>query len=181
MDGSVDSFAHRTKEIMSSDCYACRLTEGVEPLPGGRIFATQHWVVDHCTGPLRVGTLTSSPSPLSPCRRSHRSGSSGSWSPRATGIPHRTSAHPSRPGVRLLVVSCRMAARAHSFRRPAGLERVAWSVWPSWPLCAGGYVSNRKCAAGRGCREDLRSSKEATAIASLRSPLPSLAPGPAEG
>ena len=98
MDGSVDSFAHRTKEIMSSDCYACRLTEGVEPLPGGRIFATQHWVVDHCTGPLRVGTLTSSPSPLSPCRRSHRSGSSGSWSPRATGIPDRKNSHPGRPG-----------------------------------------------------------------------------------
>ena len=46
---------------MSADCYACRLTEGVEPLPGGRIHATEHWVVEHCTGPLGVGTLIVKP------------------------------------------------------------------------------------------------------------------------
>ena len=46
---------------MSSGCYACRLTEGVEPLPGGRIYATKHWVVEHCTGPLGVGTLIVKP------------------------------------------------------------------------------------------------------------------------
>jgi diadenosine tetraphosphate (Ap4A) HIT family hydrolase len=43
------------------DCYACRLLQGVEPLPGGRIHATNNWVVEHCTGPLGVGTLVVKP------------------------------------------------------------------------------------------------------------------------
>ena len=46
---------------MPSDCYACRLTQGAEPLPGGRIYATENWVVEHCTGPLGVGTLIVKP------------------------------------------------------------------------------------------------------------------------
>jgi diadenosine tetraphosphate (Ap4A) HIT family hydrolase len=46
---------------MRSDCYACRLTEGVEPLPGGRVHATEHWVVEHCTGPLGVGAFVIKP------------------------------------------------------------------------------------------------------------------------
>jgi diadenosine tetraphosphate (Ap4A) HIT family hydrolase len=46
---------------MPADCYACRLTEGTEPLPGGRISATVSWVVEHCTGPLGVGTLIVKP------------------------------------------------------------------------------------------------------------------------
>lgn len=46
---------------MRSDCHACRLIEGAEPLPGGRIYATEHWVVEHCTGPLGVGTLIVKP------------------------------------------------------------------------------------------------------------------------
>ena len=46
---------------MPSDCYACRLTEGAEPLPGGRLYTTAYWVVEHCTGPLGVGTLIVKP------------------------------------------------------------------------------------------------------------------------
>jgi diadenosine tetraphosphate (Ap4A) HIT family hydrolase len=46
---------------MPADCDACRLTEGAEPLPGGRICATSSWVVEHCTGPLGVGTLIVKP------------------------------------------------------------------------------------------------------------------------
>ncbi len=46
---------------MSSACYGCRLTNGEEPLPGGRIFATRHWVVEHCTGSLGTGTLVVKP------------------------------------------------------------------------------------------------------------------------
>jgi diadenosine tetraphosphate (Ap4A) HIT family hydrolase len=46
---------------MPANCYACQLTEGIEPLPGGRIYATEHWVVEHCTGPLGVGTLIVKP------------------------------------------------------------------------------------------------------------------------
>ncbi len=42
-------------------CYACRLTAGDEPLPGGRIWSTNHWVVEHCTGPLGVGALIVKP------------------------------------------------------------------------------------------------------------------------
>ena len=46
---------------MPTDCYACRLTAGAEPLPGGRIYNTVSWVVEHCTGPLGVGTLIVKP------------------------------------------------------------------------------------------------------------------------
>ena len=42
-------------------CLACDLTEGRRNLPGGRIFATDHWVVEHCIGPLGVGTLVVKP------------------------------------------------------------------------------------------------------------------------
>ncbi len=42
-------------------CLACRLTAGDEPLPGGRILATDHWVVEHCVGPLGVGVLIVKP------------------------------------------------------------------------------------------------------------------------
>jgi ATP adenylyltransferase len=38
-------------------CLACDLAEGRLPLPGGRIEETEHWLVDHCVGPLGVGTL----------------------------------------------------------------------------------------------------------------------------
>ena len=46
---------------MATDCYACRLTAGVEGLLGGRIHATGHWVVEHCMGPLGTGTLIVKP------------------------------------------------------------------------------------------------------------------------
>jgi diadenosine tetraphosphate (Ap4A) HIT family hydrolase len=53
--------AGRTGGQIPADCYACRLIEGAEPLPGERIYATQYWVVEHCTGPLGVGTLIVKP------------------------------------------------------------------------------------------------------------------------
>jgi diadenosine tetraphosphate (Ap4A) HIT family hydrolase len=37
------------------------LTEGRLDLPGGRIYSTQRWVVEHCTGPLGAGTLIVKP------------------------------------------------------------------------------------------------------------------------
>jgi diadenosine tetraphosphate (Ap4A) HIT family hydrolase len=46
---------------MPADCYACRLTEGAELLPGGRLYTTAYWVIEHCTGPLGVGTLIVKP------------------------------------------------------------------------------------------------------------------------
>jgi ATP adenylyltransferase len=42
-------------------CLACGLTSGEMDLPGGRIYATTHWVVEHCIGPLGVGTLIVKP------------------------------------------------------------------------------------------------------------------------
>lgn len=40
---------------------ACELANGRRPLPGGRIFRTQHWLVEHCVGPLGLGTLIVKP------------------------------------------------------------------------------------------------------------------------
>jgi diadenosine tetraphosphate (Ap4A) HIT family hydrolase len=42
-------------------CMACGLIAGTEPLPGGRIYETSKWVVEHCIGPLGVGTLVVKP------------------------------------------------------------------------------------------------------------------------
>lgn len=42
-------------------CLACDLTAGRRPLPGGRIEETRSWVVEHCVGPLGVGTLIVKP------------------------------------------------------------------------------------------------------------------------
>ncbi len=43
------------------DCYACRLTAGDETLLGGTIHRTDHWIVEHCMGPLGTGTLIVKP------------------------------------------------------------------------------------------------------------------------
>ena len=43
-------------------CIACDLTSGRLGLPGGLIAATAHWRVEHCVGPLGVGTLLVKPS-----------------------------------------------------------------------------------------------------------------------
>lgn len=47
--------------IGMTDCEACDLTQGRRPLPGGLIHATAHWRVEHCVGPLRLGTLIVKP------------------------------------------------------------------------------------------------------------------------
>ena len=46
---------------MTEHCLACDLTAGDRPLPGGRVYATDTWVVEHCIGPLGVGTLLVKP------------------------------------------------------------------------------------------------------------------------
>lgn len=40
---------------------ACDLASGALPLPGGRIHETTHWLVEHCVGPLGLGTLIVKP------------------------------------------------------------------------------------------------------------------------
>lgn len=42
-------------------CLACELTSGLRELPGGRIHETHSWVVEHCVGPLGVGSLILKP------------------------------------------------------------------------------------------------------------------------
>src|SRR5262249_44990661 len=46
---------------VSLECMACQLTAGERGLAGGRIFQTEHWVVEHCIGTLGVGTLILKP------------------------------------------------------------------------------------------------------------------------
>jgi len=46
---------------VSLECMACQLTAGERELAGGRIFQTEHWVVEHCIGTLGVGTLILKP------------------------------------------------------------------------------------------------------------------------
>jgi diadenosine tetraphosphate (Ap4A) HIT family hydrolase len=43
------------------DCLACELASGRLPLPGGLIHETEGWRVEHCVGPLGVGTLVLKP------------------------------------------------------------------------------------------------------------------------
>lgn len=38
-------------------CLACDLASGARPLPGGVVHETDCWIVEHCVGPLGVGTL----------------------------------------------------------------------------------------------------------------------------
>lgn len=46
---------------MEASCLACDLTSGDRELPGGRVHSADHWVVEHCVGPLGVGTLLVKP------------------------------------------------------------------------------------------------------------------------
>ena len=43
------------------NCLACALSSGEQPLPGGLIYRTEHWLVEHCIGPLGLGTLIVKP------------------------------------------------------------------------------------------------------------------------
>ncbi|MCD2192708.1 hypothetical protein LQ327_04805 [Actinomycetospora endophytica] len=42
-------------------CIACDLSTGDVPLPGGTIYRSRSWVVEHCVGPLGVGSLIVKP------------------------------------------------------------------------------------------------------------------------
>ena len=39
-----------------NDCWVCERT-AANSIPGGRIHETSGWIVDHCVGPLGIGTL----------------------------------------------------------------------------------------------------------------------------
>ena len=42
-------------------CVACQLANGERDLPGGLIYRTTSWLVEHCIGPLGLGTLIVKP------------------------------------------------------------------------------------------------------------------------
>lgn len=44
-----------------TDCIACDLTSGRANLPGGVIIQTDSWALEHCVGPLGIGTLILKP------------------------------------------------------------------------------------------------------------------------
>jgi diadenosine tetraphosphate (Ap4A) HIT family hydrolase len=44
-----------------TDCVACALSRGERDLPGGLIYRTRWWLVEHCIGPLGLGTLIVKP------------------------------------------------------------------------------------------------------------------------
>jgi diadenosine tetraphosphate (Ap4A) HIT family hydrolase len=46
---------------MGDNCLACDLAAGRLPLPGGLIHRTDSWLVEHCVGPLGLGTLIVKP------------------------------------------------------------------------------------------------------------------------
>jgi diadenosine tetraphosphate (Ap4A) HIT family hydrolase len=45
----------------AQSCLACELSAGTQPLRGGTILRSTHWAVEHCIGPLGVGTLIVKP------------------------------------------------------------------------------------------------------------------------
>ncbi len=47
--------------MSSAPCLACAPAAGTAPLPGGTLLRTAHWTVEHCVGPLGVGTLLVKP------------------------------------------------------------------------------------------------------------------------
>jgi diadenosine tetraphosphate (Ap4A) HIT family hydrolase len=44
-----------------ADCLACQLSNGERDLPGGVIHQSKFWRVEHCVGPLGLGTLIVKP------------------------------------------------------------------------------------------------------------------------
>ena len=51
----MDTVTHQASDVPG--CLTCDLAAGRRLLPGGMIHEGQHWYVDHCVGPLGVGTL----------------------------------------------------------------------------------------------------------------------------
>jgi diadenosine tetraphosphate (Ap4A) HIT family hydrolase len=51
----------RCNTVEVTECIACELARGERELPGGLIHRTHHWLVEHCVGPLGIGTLIVKP------------------------------------------------------------------------------------------------------------------------
>lgn len=46
---------------MAEPCLGCDLLSGATDAPGGFVYETDRWVVNHCVGPLGLGTLVVAP------------------------------------------------------------------------------------------------------------------------
>ncbi len=53
--------AEHSEDGSGGGCLACDLIAGTEPPPGGTVSRTGHWTVEHCVGPLGLGTLVVKP------------------------------------------------------------------------------------------------------------------------
>jgi len=60
-EGGSATRVHGFRLVGVEGCLACDLAEGRIDLPGGRIFETDLWIVEHCVGPLGIGTLVVKP------------------------------------------------------------------------------------------------------------------------
>jgi len=49
------------RSVQPAGCLACELSSGVRKPPGGCIYEAEDWRVEHCVGPLGVGTLVVKP------------------------------------------------------------------------------------------------------------------------
>lgn len=56
----IENQKHRSQAPVAG-CFACELTFGQREAPGGCIHETAAWRVEHCVGPLGVGTLIVKP------------------------------------------------------------------------------------------------------------------------
>ncbi|TVQ13268.1 MAG: diadenosine tetraphosphate hydrolase [Leptolyngbya sp. DLM2.Bin27] len=46
---------------LHSDCLACQILTGAQPVPGGTIAENPWWVADHCVGPYGLGSVVLKP------------------------------------------------------------------------------------------------------------------------
>jgi hypothetical protein len=108
---------------MPSECYACRLTEGAEPLLGGADLRHDILGGRALHGTAGGGDLDRQAlAPLSPYGGPHPCRGPGTRPPPPAGVTGHPDAHTGRPGVRLSVVPCRVEAHASPFCGAASLE-----------------------------------------------------------
>ncbi|HET6816326.1 MAG TPA: hypothetical protein VFH66_03770 [Mycobacteriales bacterium] len=114
---------------MTSDltgCLACDLTSGRQPLPGGVVHESASWRVEHCVGPLGVGTLlvkplrhVSSVADLSP----DESAELGPLLTRVAGVVQQL-VEPEQVYVCLWSHAGRLAGHVHFVVQPATTETI---------------------------------------------------------
>ena len=59
-DGLIDPLSE-WEDGATADCLACQLANGERNLPGGLIYGSPLWRVEHCIGPLGLGALIVKP------------------------------------------------------------------------------------------------------------------------